>query len=485
MRWSKAKYLPLIVLFAAVSHSAWAQVQNVELRDTPELNKELFSREEIDRLCKYNSVGKHLLVVRERLAWRLIELGRPFPGLIEQNEILRYATYDGSPVKTAGPDQVIRFVSSRDPFALRTIAAYSKEENLAKRAALVRQARVLKALELWFRDEHASNKYYKLDPPTKTGDPGRYFQGEYDIVCIKRATGDAGRDEDQQTAPLAITPKKLIVRQDVADIGATDLKKAKGARLSYDDDVKKGKTAISAEGLVEFVVAGSGIDRATGLIESDRASGFYWFRLVPYVYYKNTHKRPASASSKDIEYWAPGATGELTWINHADKFAFDLQAEASSTIDTANAASIYNLGVRFSPSFYDGSNVWFGGVLGPVGAPILFKPDLSLIARQHFIQSAGTNPELQGIDHYFGLGIDTSLYVYLNANDDSLPKLTGNVGYRYQYNSAGVSDIARFTAGVSYEITSNVSAEMTYVAGRDANTLQQEEKWVAGLTVKY
>jgi hypothetical protein len=276
------------------------------------------------------------------------------------------------------------------------------------------------------------------------------------------------------------------VRQTPADIGASDLKKAKGARFSYDDDVEKGKTSISAEGLVGVSISISGGDRAGGAAPGDPIGSFYWIKLAPYVYYKSAHKRPASSSSKDIDYFSPGLAGHLIWLSPKGTFGFDLQLEASKTVDAANASEVYNAGIRFAPGLVVGGKPWLGGVVGWQGFPMLFKTDLALLARQHFVDDSGTSPELKGIDSYYGLGFDSLLSVYLNDKTGGvLSKLAASVGYRYEYNSAGVVDIERFIAGLSYEIGSNATVEFSYVSGRDANTLQLEERWLAGLTLKY
>jgi hypothetical protein len=147
---------------------------------------------------------------------------------------------------------------------------------------------------------------------------------------------------------------------------------------------------------------------------------------------------------------------------------------------------VYHAGFRFSPSFYDGHKVWLGGVIGWQGLPMLFRPDLALLARQHFVEDAGDNLDLKNVDSYFGLGFDTKLSIYLGDKSGGvLSKLVANVGYRYEYNSDNVVDIKRMSAGLSYEISSNTTAEVTYVKGRDPNTLQQEDKLTAGVTVKY
>lgn len=482
MPWVKiAKPLLPAVLACGLHQSAWSQ--SLPILKAPDLDSTVFTKGEVDRLCEWD--GKRFIVSRPKLAWRLLQLASPFDKQSDQDRLLPQATAPDAPPAAGVTDtQVIRFVAREKPFRDLPFASYTQEQ----KNAVARQASVRWALRLWLSeaDSPDSNKNFRLERPIDPLAPvDAYFYGDGPQIVCRKGRVSGGEDGGQSGASGGVKTQPIL-RQDVTDISATDLKKAKGARFTYEDDAEKGKTSLAVEGLVGIAFSGAGMDLIGERRPGEQTGPLYWFKLTPYLYYKSSHKRPEPATTKDIDYIAPGIAGDLIWLNAANTFGFNLQLEGSKTVDTANASDVYNAGIRFSPSFHGGALSWIGGVVGVPGLPLLLKTDLALLARQHFIEDAGKNPELQGVESYFGAGVDTLLSIYLDDKTGGvLSKLVGTIGYRYQYNSSGVVDIERFTAGLSYEIGSNATAGISYVNGRDVNTLQLEEKWTAGLTLKY
>ncbi|HWE16938.1 MAG TPA: hypothetical protein VG758_07115 [Hyphomicrobiaceae bacterium] len=459
----------VFILYHAIAHS-----QSLE---SPVLNKDLFTKNNIKILC--HKVDGQLRVKREALALSLLKMGAPFDSLAKQEEILAKATQDGKEVKDVTDAEIIHFVSSSKPFGINR--NYTPEEVAAQNAQLP----ALTALWQWFDSGHTRNKFFKLVGPTLSTDPERYFQknSKYEIECGER------RDVPPQPTGFFPKPwdKNVVIRKKVSDISVDQksLKKANGAQLSLSDDAIKKKQVLSVEGLVGIVVSGTGADRAQELgSPALGARDLYWFKLVPYVYYKSVTNRPTSKGSKDIDYFIPGVTGNFTVINASNTFSYDLQLEASNTRDIGNDSSVYNFGVRFSPSFYDGKTVIFGASIGLPGTPLAVRPDLALTARQFVIETAGVNADLKGIRTYTGLGFDATAHFYLDIPGSPLSDFVAKVGYAYQENSNDVPDVMRFSAGLSYVINTNLTVDFDYVNGRDPNTLQDEERWTVALSFR-
>ncbi len=453
----------------AVAHS-----QSLE---SPNLNQAVFKKNNIKYLCV--KVNGQLRVKREALALTLMNMSTAFQSLAERDEILANATQDGNSVPAVTDAEIIHFVSSTAPFGINKV--YTPEQVAAQDAQLP----FLTALWQWFGGGHAQNRYFRLTGPTASTDPERYFQkdSKYEIECGERA------DVAEEKKGFFPKPwdKNIVVRKKVADISVTqkDIKKAHGAQLSISDDAIKMKKVLSVEGLVGVVIAGTGADRAQELGSPAIGSrDLYWFKLVPYVYYKSVTNRPTSGGSRDIDYFSPGITGNFTVINEANTFSYDLQLETSNTIDVANDSSVYNLGVRFSPSFYDGKTVIFGASIGLPGTPLSVRPDLALIARQFVIDTAGSNPDLKDKRTYTGLGFEATAHFYLDAPGSPLSNFVGKAGYYYQQNTNEVPDIIRLTAGISYVVNANFTVDLDYINGRDPNTLQDEDRWTIALSFR-
>lgn len=472
-----SKRLSAICVCTLLSPAALGALSK-EARAGVDLNQSVFTKGEMKRLCMTS--GDRKVVNRKVLAERLKNLNDPFDTLDQEIRLLRRASAEGNPIEgDPTSENVIYFVSSSDPFGVNR--EYTAEE-LEVRG---RQLPVYLALDQWLANKHAPNENYEVVGGSPPADPERYFQKEspYEIVCkSKKAGGGAGAKEGGASGNWT---KNIVVRKGVADIAtpSTKLKKANGAQFSYKDDGIKDKQTASVEGLVGFVLAGTGADAADELARrASRAEprDLYWFKVVPYVYYKNVSQTPKSKS--DIDYFSPGVTGNLTYINASGSFSFDSQLEGSATIDQEHDSRVYNVGLRFSPRFYDGHTVWLGA---PIGfGPLLVRPDLALVAKEYVVGSRGSNPELSKVSSFVGLGYDADLQLWLNTPVSLISNFIAKAGYSHRYNSNDVVDVRRYTAGLSYVINKNFTVDVDYTRGRDVNTLQDEDKWTAGLTFR-
>jgi len=68
-----------------------------------------------------------------------------------------------------------------------------------------------------------------------------------------------------------------------------------------------------------------------------------------------------------------------------------------------------------------------------------------------------------------------------------LSALEGRVRYLYLENTNGAVTVPRFEAGLSASPPGlqNVTLDLEYVDGRDQTTLQEEERWTAGIGVRF
>lgn len=446
-----------------------------------DLNRDIFSKGNMKDLCVTS--GDRKVVSRKVLATRLMNLVPAFDSLDQKIRLLRQVSAEVQPADDdSWSENVIYFVSNSRPFGVNH--EYTDEEN----EIVLKQLPVFAALTQWLAGRRP-NENYKVIGGSTPPDPERYFQKEspYEIVCKgkKPGGGAGGAGGKKGGAASGNWTKNVVVRKKVSDIAvpSTKLKKANGAQFSYKDDGIKGKQTISVEGLVGFVITGTGADPAHELSTRStiaEPSDLYWFKVVPYVYYKNVTQNPRAKS--DIDYFSPGVTGNLEFINRSNTFSFKSQFEGSATLDQEHDSNVYNVGVRFSPSFYDGHTVWFGAPLNMY--PFLVRPDLTLVAREYVIGSRGTNPALVGLNSFTGLGYDAELHAYLKDTIPVLSSFVAKAAYIYRYNSNGVVDVNRFTAGLSYVLNKNFTFDLDYTRGRDVNTLQDEDLWTAGLSFR-
>jgi hypothetical protein len=124
----------------------------------------------------------------------------------------------------------------------------------------------------------------------------------------------------------------------------------------------------------------------------------------------------------------------------------------------------------------------------PVGVgPFSVRPDLTLVARHYLVDDKGTNPDLAGANSYNSLGFDGTVSAYWAADDSFFASFVFKAGYVYRQNSNGVADIVRRTAGLSFTPLSekNFSIEVEFARGRDEYTLQLEDRWTAGIGVRF
>ena len=279
-----------------------------------------------------------------------------------------------------------------------------------------------------------------------------------------------------------------MVRKTVADIAvpSTQLKKTNGAQFSYVDDFQGHKRTATIEGVIGVVVAGTGADRAQELRPpTNEPRDLLWWNFTPYVYYKRIDVSPNTSSNKDTNYVTPGFSGNVTWVDQRGFFAFDLQLDGAVTLDSIWNSTVYSGGFRLAPSFLVNSTVIFGAPLSLGFFSV--RPDLALVVREYVIDDPGTNPALLKQNSYASFGFDSKAQLYFATEGSVLPNLIPYVGYIFRENTGSTPDIRRFTAGVSYipAFSDNITFDLDYVDGRDASTLQKENRVTASVTFRY
>ena len=442
-----------------------------------DLNKSVFTKANQKSLCITQNGQR--VVNRAVLASRLIAVG----GGVTL-DLLSHANAEGvpDPNSPVSDKNAIYFVSNPYPFGRNK--EYTGEFATAHR----QQRMILLTFENWLFSDNKLNTDYELVPGTAPPPDGeRYFQpaNGFEIRCKgDRPSGGGGQAKpDQKDDAGRSWLKSVVIRKTVADVAvpASQLKKANGAQLSFNDDVAAGKTTASIEGLVGVIIAGSFADRAQEL--SAREKDTVWANIVPYVYVKKVTSTPSSKAKKDIDYATPGVAANITYVKANGTFGFDLQLDGAVTADREYDSTSYSAGLRFAPSFYDGTRVILGA---PIGfGPIAVRPDLFLVARQVAIEDAGTNPELLKLNSYTSFGFDATGQFYLDSTNPLLASFVARIGYTLRENSNGVADVRRFNAGLSYVLSTNVTLDLDYINGRDVTTLQDEERWTASVSVRY
>ena len=488
----RARAIPVSLLFhLALVTSAWAQGAD----DFLDLNKAVFTKANQRILCEPQ--GGISVVSRNELAALLI--GKA--GGVSQ-KLLRRANAEGLDDGPVTDDKRVYFVASPRPFGANV--AYTGEMSEAARE----QFKLRLALQSWLLA--ANSKDYQVVPAgLPPPDPQRYFQkqSEYEIQCKgrprdaggapggsspggsgARADGGPGRAEGD-TNEGAAWFKGVVVRKSVADIAVPSgqLKKANSALVSINRDIAADRKTASVEGLVGFILAGSGADRAEELRQPrGEPRALSWWNIAPYVYTKKIDETPNSKTRKDIDYVTPGVTANWTWVNAPGNFSFDLQLDGSVTVDHQQNSQVHAAGVRFAPSFLLDDLVIFGAPI-PVLGFFAVRPDVAFVAREFVIDDPGLNPDLKKQSSYASVGFDAGTQVFLTLPESFLANVVFKVAYIYRDNSGGLPDIRRFTAGLTYTPPSNnnITFDLDYSNGRDVTTLQDEKRWLASLGFRY
>jgi hypothetical protein len=466
-----------VVLVSGCVLSATAGAQDVAFVD---VDKEVFSRSNTDKLCERSGAEK--LVKRSHLAWRLIGENKAIKSHDDLRRALKLASAGGGRAEEFSDKNIAFFVSNREPFGSVPLPTLSESEQEIAR----QQATVTRSFGQWLRGQHKANDSFhvKSPPEAPVPTPEQYFKDpRYDIVCGKGDfDGGAG---GQASAGL---PKNILVRRSVADlsVGSAENKKVNGAQISFTDDAIKERQTLAIEGLVGYVFSGdSSVDRGEALARRGGSAGGgddYWYKIIPYVYYKSTSTRPASP--KDIEYTSPGVVGSLTWVSETGNLAFDLQVEASGTFDAIHDSRVYNLLARLEPTFNIGGQTLFGYPIYTAGGFFVIRPDIAAVVGQRIIEEVGTNPDLKGPSTYTTLGYDFNLLAYFNTSNPLLANLVGKYNHGYRYNSDPIDDLWFNTFSIGYILNKNTSLEFSVTKGRDLNTLQEEDMWKLTLTFK-
>lgn len=311
-----------------------------------------------------------------------------------------------------------------------------------------------------------------------------FASASYQIECKPEAAPDTGGDQAAGTDPAAKLLKKVIVRKGVADIKAKsdDISKVNPATLSYArDDVAKTRT-LTGEGLVGVAFTGSAADDK----KSAPGSAPYWYSIVPYVYTKQFDVEPNSNSKKDISYVMPGIAGNLILVTPDLRTSLAIQLDASTTIDDKQDSLQSIATLRLAPGFTIGNMPVLRAPLPLVGNLALY-PEVAGVFRQFLIHDAGTNPDLVGKTSFSSVGFDATTLLYWTDTSTVLSTFVLKAGYIYRDSSGTTPDVIRRTAGLSVAPfgNKNVTVELDYAHGRDENTFQLEQRWSAGLGIRY
>jgi hypothetical protein len=467
----------------------------------------VFTKGNMDNLCpnwiQPRVVDRHLLA--KFIAEAVVKL---------PPSVLRHATVDNVPSGLPIPaSNYIRYISSQEPFGPNN-ASTPKE----LREAADTQLKLRSRLHGWFtnqlkeqaRESREQFQDYEVVVNGSDATPiyFRQFFGENSPITIRcHEKLPAGSTQGEGEAAITRATKEalekiskvILVRKSVEDIPveSSKLKKANAALFSYTDDQLGNSTSFSVEGLVGVTIAGTGADRVEGMRNArspvkghadeqgepgERA--YYWYKLVPYVYHKRFDKSPGR-TAKDLDILQPGLTGTVTWVSPKGDFAFDLLSDLSHTADRIQNSSVYNASMSFSPSFQIGDVTIFQAPLfvGPLG----FRPNLSFVAKQYIIEEHGTNPELKGRESFTGYGLDSELKIFFKDSIGLLSNFEVRLAYSYMANTGSVVDLERFEAGLVFTPfgTENLTIELQYVDGRDKKTLQDEQRWTAGLGLRF
>jgi hypothetical protein len=115
------------------------------------------------------------------------------------------------------------------------------------------------------------------------------------------------------------------------------------------------------------------------------------------------------------------------------------------------------------------------------------RPNLGFILRDFYIEDAGISPQFQDKASFLSYGADMQLKFFLISKLKYLAALEARLRYLYLENTNGVVNIPRFEAGLSFSPAglTNVTLDLEYVDGRDENTLQDENRWTAGVGVRF
>lgn len=371
--------------------------------------------------------------------------------------------------------------------------------NPQETAAYERIAQAMGSLDTWLYSGSKANEHY--DVVVRGGGEAEAYEIFEDnspvtIVCVDKAAAPAGdlpspKVHGEETRILPKTWKsQVIVRKSVADIPieSSKITKANAALLSYSEDREEDSQSATIDGLIGVTIAGTGAEsseRARLWRETGRRYPYYWFKVTPYLYGKSFDLSPDSQTTADIEYVQPGVAGTLTWVAPEGAFSFNLIGDFSHTDDIAQDGSLYEGGFSFWPSLQIGDTALFNAPLfiGRLGV----KPSLGLIARTVYVEDAGTNADYANKESFLRYGVDTGLKFFIPFKIQYFSSLEARVRYLYLEDTEGVQNVERVEAGlaVSPAKLQNVTLEFDYADGQDETTLQDENRWTAGLGLRF
>jgi hypothetical protein len=447
----------------------------------------IFSKENFESLCLKTTPR---LVSRYALAELVVhELSIPL-------DLLKAANPNGKPSGGSAdtpvpPSNYIYVLTSSTPFGENSSPPADMQEQAKRKLAAKKIDTMRGVLQTWLQAGGSEN--YRI----QSSRPGPVYFNEFfsenspiEIVCVEKKKKPGEPPQVAQAPAPKNWGANIIVRKAVKDIPipADKIEKANAAIFSYTQNNEDDSRSYTIDGLIGVTIAGTGADsaeRAAAARKYGTLQPYYWAKLTPYVYGKRYNRTPDSPSNKDIDLVQPGIVGSLTWVSASGGFAFDLLGDASHTNDIAQDASIYNAALTFSPSIQIGNTILFNAPLffGPIG----MRPNVGFILRDFYIEDAGISPQFQDKTSFLSYGADMQLKFFLITKLKYLAALEARLRYLYLENTNGVVNIPRFEAGLSFSPAglTNVTLDLEYVDGRDENTLQDENRWTAGVGVRF
>lgn len=323
-----------------------------------------------------------------------------------------------------------------------------------------------------------ANDYFRLNDkfPATGRTLKQYIYGdELEIICEGKPKSEALSRLDDFDKKIKTLGKSMRMRQDVSELLVTDLKKAKAARFSFSADNQKKEDITSIDAAVGYIFTGS--------VPTHEAGPSIGFNIIPFLYHKSISGSAGARS--DIDVFMPGVLAGIEYGELDGSWGFGLDVAAAPIVDSKQKSEMYNLTVRFAPTFGIGDTSIFGEEhnIGLFGITFIARA----IAKLNYIQESGTNPNFSDIDEFTTAGFEGKIII---AGRDGVPILenfTFIVEYSNLDNTAGVRDVERTAATLSYSPSDakNFTIDLGYVEGADLSTLQIEEKWTASLGLRF
>lgn len=415
-----------------------------------DLNKTIFDKVSIKTICNNKEIDRVILL--ERM-------------LVSQGYSITKIAASRSPGKT-GEDVLIQ--------------SFQEDDRL--RADLWR----------WIKYDSITNKYVTINESLRNqvNPEDEYFKKRsgkyiYEIGCQTQENDSASNAVNKQISEFAEAVKIRGTVSDLAgEVGSKlNLQEVSSATWKYTDDLLKDKKTSAIEGVI-------GVSFNNLIARDEGDSG--WPEITPFLYMKHSWSDPKSSTNSEIELFQPGIAIADRLDLLGGRISLRTQFEASKIFDEGQGATEWLGGVRIEPSFviFEGSNKprLFQDRINNTFPMFNVLPRLALIAREHLIEDSGRNPFFQQIDNYANVGYEATLLLFLNTGIEAFDSLRLSANYLELHDIHGDLDIRRQTFGVTYSLpgsANKVTVGVEYSDGRDMNTLQDENKLVSNIGVRF